>query len=132
MTLSLIPELRDRLLSKDYEAKSTSYAGLRPGDLIQFIYAGVTRYGFILGSDYKPTGIIYSTRGKSLNYVMVTDSLGDDEFNYLLNNIYGDELKARYDRLKEDGFVGTVSNFRTMQLLGITSIIKILIVPEDE
>jgi len=34
--------------------------------------------------------------------------------------------------LKEDGFVGTVSNFRTMQLLGITSIIKILIVPEDE
>lgn len=132
MVLALLPELRDRLSSKTYEEKATSYAGLRPGDLIQFSYGGRLRYGFILGSDYRPNGITYSSRNRSLNYIMVTDSLGDEAFNYLLNNIYGDELKARYDRLKEDGFVGTVSNFRTMQLLGVRSIIKILIVPEDE
>lgn len=132
MVLPLLPELRNRLTAKTYQANATSYAGLRPGDLIQFSYAGRLRYGFILGSDYRPTGITYSSRNRSLNYVLVTDSLGDEAFNYLLNNIYGDELKARYDRLKEDGFVATVSNFRTMQLLGVRSIIKILIVPEDE
>jgi len=132
MAFALLPELRNRLSSKTYQANPTSYAGLRPGDLIQFSYGGILRYGFILGSDYRPNGITYSTRNKSLNYVMVTDNLGDEAFTYLLNNIYGDEIKARYDRLKEDGFVGTVSNFRTMQLLGVRSIIKILITPEDE
>jgi len=127
MAYLLLPQLTDRLLNVEYEARPTSFAGLQPGDLIQFSYNGTTRHGFTLGSNYRPTGLYLSSRGKSLNYVMLVDQLSDEAFSYLLNNIYEDEIKARYDYLKGSGFVDTVSNFRTVQLLGVKSIIKIFI-----
>lgn len=127
MAYSLLPQLTDRLVATQYEARPTSYAGLQPGDLIQFIYNGTIRHGFVLGSNYRPTGLFLSSRGKSLNYVMLVDSLSDDAFQFLLDNIYENETKARYDYLKSIGFVGTYSNFRSVQLLGVKSIIKVFI-----
>jgi hypothetical protein len=117
----------DRLSSNKYEARPSSYASLAPGDLIQFSYNGTLRHGFVIGSNYRPTGLFLSSRGKSLNYVMLVNSLSDEAFKFLLDNIYEDEIKARYDYLKNIGFAGTYSNFRSVQLLGVKSIVKIFV-----
>tara|TARA_R100001509_G_scaffold7616_1_gene4397 strand:+ start:1005 stop:1418 length:414 start_codon:yes stop_codon:yes gene_type:complete len=131
MVFAILPDLQEKLVGRNYEPTSTSYAGLKPGDLIQFSYAGALRQGFIIGSDYKPYGLIYSSRGRSLNYILLTDGLGGESFDYLLNTIYGNENNANYDFLKKQGFTEVVSNFRTMQLMGIRSILKLNLTPED-
>ena len=135
----LSPQLRDRLAGVSYEARSTSYLGLRPGDLIQFSYMGIIRHGFIIASPAATSGLRYSGRGKSLFNIVPVDDLDDGLFKYLLDNIYGDENTATYTNLVRNSGLSTVNpntskeylpNFRTLQVIGIFSIIKIFI--EDE
>lgn len=121
----LLPQLINRLEERYYEPRSTSYSGLSPGDLIQFSFMGQLRHGFVISSRRTTNGLFMSTRNKSLANVMVTDTLSDAAFNFLLNNIYDDENKADYHYLKSIGFAGTYSHFRTIPLLGIRQIVKI-------
>ena len=136
MISALSPQMRTRLQNRAFEAVLTSYTGLRPGDLIQFSYMGATRNGFIVGSagPGRADGLFLSSRNLTLYNILVTDILDDDTFEKLLNNIYNDEYQANYQRLKssKDFSESSKSNFRTMQVMGIRSIIKILLEPSDE
>tara|TARA_R100000664_G_C2722917_1_gene115829 strand:- start:349 stop:771 length:423 start_codon:yes stop_codon:yes gene_type:complete len=134
MISGLTQQLRDRLSKKKFEAVLTSYTGLRPGDLIQFTYMGAYRNGFIVGSSGpgRSDGLFLSSRNLTLYNVLVTDVLDDDTFQSLLDTIYNDEYLAHYDRLKSKFPETAREKFRTMQVMGIRSIIKILIEPSDE
>lgn len=131
MNRGLRSELGSRLLEfKNYSVAETSYLALRPGNLIEFTYAGKPRYGIVISSQRSSGGMFLSNQYNTLSTVLVGDSLDEGVFRELLNTMYGNEVAATYSTAKGISSLRAagksyVGNFRTLNVSVLSNIYKV-------
>lgn len=103
----------------------TSYLGLGPGDLIQFLYPGGARYGLVVSTRTTSSGLFLSTQNNTLLNVVTIESLTDSMFSLMINNLYKNRSACNYYSPKIIGAFLGKSNFRTFNVARMTDILKV-------
>jgi hypothetical protein len=121
----MVDSLDDRLAGYKYRLASTSYLGLKPGDLISFSYQGDSRYGLIVSSKRTSDGMFLSTRNNTLINVVMITGLSDGMFSLMINNLYENEIACNYHSPRIIGAFLGKQNFRTLNVSKIRRLIRI-------
>lgn len=108
--------------------KETSFFGLRPGDLITFVYEGSSRIGLVVKSKRTSTGYFLSTQNNTLLNVFLLDSISPDMFDLMINTLYRNRIRCTYKNSpKILGAFLKDRNFRTFNVSKIHDLMTILI-----
>ena len=122
--------IQTKLQGYKYRLHSTSYLGLRPGDLIEFKYQGSLRNGLVVASRRTTDGLFLSNLNNTLLNVVLVSELSEVMFSLMVNNLYKNETACNYYSPKIIGaFLGR-QNFRTLNVAKIRGLVKLNIINE--
>ena len=127
MNRGIEASLQGKLTPFSYTVAETSYLGLRPGDIIQFTYAGSLRYGLVVSSRRTSDGMFLSSRNNTLLNVVLSQELSATMFSLMVNNLYKNETACNYQSPKIIGAFLGKQNFRTFNISKMRDIFKISI-----
>jgi hypothetical protein len=76
--------------------RKVSYFGLRPGDIIGFVYQDESRFGIIVSSQRTSSGLFLSTQLNTLLNIFLLESLSEDKFRVVINSLYKNRSRCSY------------------------------------